>query len=188
MAENHSNVQGVLWERLPEKFCPRCKKVLPLTDFYRLNKSKRLPTKVKDRKTGKYKDKRTHTSWCKFCRKIKTDWKRKIEREQGKTIEVSRRLYGRVRERRLETIYGLTVEQYDEMVIAQKGLCAICGLPEKVIHHKGTPRRLCVDHDHKPGGKTRGLLCRDCNVGLGSFQDDKERLKKAIAYLESYEK
>lgn len=72
---------------------------------------------------------------------------------------------------RLGWKYGLTRAQYDEM--AEKG-CAICG---------GQPSdRLYVDHDHKTG-MVRGLLCHQCNSGLGMFKDDKSLLAKAIEYL-----
>jgi dihydroorotase-like cyclic amidohydrolase len=47
----------------------------------------------------------------------------------------------------------------------------------------GKIRALAVDHDHKTG-KVRALLCRNCNTGLGNFQDSPELLKTAIQYLE----
>ena len=57
----------------------------------------------------------------------------------------------------------------------QEGLCAICGLPE-------TDKRFCVDHNHKTG-VVRGLLCANCNKGLGHFFDSIESLEKAKSYL-----
>jgi hypothetical protein len=51
---------------------------------------------------------------------------------------------------------GLTIAQYDELLEAQGGVCAICGRPPK-------NRRLAVDHNHKTG-KIRGLLCWVCNL------------------------
>lgn len=73
--------------------------------------------------------------------------------------------------------FGLTVEQYDAMLDAQEHLCALCRQPNQ------GQRRWHVDHDHKTG-VVRGLLCNLCNVGLGMFQDNIEKLKAAIAYLE----
>lgn len=78
--------------------------------------------------------------------------------------------------------YGLTLEQYRAMFTAQNGLCALCGRPETWCY-KGKPTDLSVDHDHQTG-KVRALLCRKCNVGLGHFQDDPARLRKAAAYLD----
>lgn len=73
---------------------------------------------------------------------------------------------------------GLTTEQFDAMVSAQENSCAICGKPGEVEHHG----LLSIDHDHSTG-VVRGLLCDSCNVGLGRFGDDLDRLEKAAAYL-----
>jgi hypothetical protein len=56
---------------------------------------------------------------------------------------------------------GVTTEQYEAMLRAQGGGCAICGNPPKT-------RRLDVDHDHKTG-QVRGLLCHRCNRALPSW-------------------
>src|SRR5579859_2601716 len=65
--------------------------------------------------------------------------------------------------------YGLSLEQYDAMSVAQLGVCAICG--EIDPHGK----RLSVDHNHETG-QVRALLCNQCNVGLGIFKDSSRRL------------
>lgn len=76
--------------------------------------------------------------------------------------------------------YGLTVEQYDEMLAAQSGCCAICE-SSNPKGRAGSPY-FQVDHCHSTG-RVRGLLCGPCNSGLGSFGDDPEVLMKAVAYL-----
>ena len=73
-------------------------------------------------------------------------------------------------------MYGIEPEEYLMMHEDQQGMCAICG--EK----PNTKRGLHLDHCHDTG-IVRGLLCHGCNTGLGSFQDDPERLSKAIDYL-----
>ena len=78
-----------------------------------------------------------------------------------------------MRRARLEK-YGLTVEQFEEMVVAQNGCCAICGTADE--------RGLVVDHDHTDG-RVRGLLCHACNVAIGFMKDDPERLLRAVQYL-----
>ncbi len=60
--------------------------------------------------------------------------------------------------------YGITLQQYDDILAAQNGCCGMCGqLPGR--------RRLDVDHDEKTG-EIRGLLCNRCNYGLGCFDHD----------------
>lgn len=73
----------------------------------------------------------------------------------------------------LKSTFGLSLDDYDCMVTAQDGKCAICGEQNA---------RLCVDHDHETG-KIRGLLCRQCNAALGIFYDDPAILQQAIEYL-----
>lgn len=82
------------------------------------------------------------------------------------------------RQRNLKRNYGMTTAQYDALVIQQNGLCAICGEPGE--NHSS--KRLVVDHDHSTDA-VRALLCSTCNLGLGAFKDDPERLAKAIEYL-----
>ncbi len=83
----------------------------------------------------------------------------------------------RSRKARLAT-YGLSLEEYDILLLAQGGVCAICGKSQSGKRKM----RLCVDHSHKTG-QVRGLLCEKCNVGLGSFRDDPELLVRAARYL-----
>jgi hypothetical protein len=70
---------------------------------------------------------------------------------------------------------GLAPEQWDALVLAQEGRCAICSAPLIVVH---------TDHCHATG-VVRGLLCHGCNIGLGNFQDDPDRMRSAITYLEN---
>lgn len=86
------------------------------------------------------------------------------------------------RKQQLAHRYGITYEQYQAMLEAQDGKCAICGLvPEGEFH---------VDHDHSccAGSKScgecvRGLLCQPCNHMLGNAKDSPDRLVAAAAYL-----
>jgi len=85
----------------------------------------------------------------------------------------------RFRKQNLKHNYGLSLEDYDQMVENQNGVCAICG----GINKSG--RRLVIDHDHKTG-KIRGLLCNNCNIGIGNLQEDIDILSKSIIYLRKY--
>jgi hypothetical protein len=73
--------------------------------------------------------------------------------------------------------YGITVDDYDRMLVAQNGVCAICRQPCL------TGKRLAVDHDHATG-KVRGLLCSNCNQGLGHYCDEPVLLRAAADYVE----
>ena len=81
----------------------------------------------------------------------------------------------------LKRHYGISISQYNIMLAAQAGCCAICGKPE-VNEIRGRAVALAVDHDHKTG-TIRALLCSGCNTALGLFQDSADLLGKAAAYL-----
>ena len=73
--------------------------------------------------------------------------------------------------------YGLTLEEYCQMLEDQEGSCAICG---RSFTKEFYPN---VDHNHTTS-KVRGLLCTPCNRGLGLFQDNPDILRAAATYLE----
>lgn len=73
--------------------------------------------------------------------------------------------------------YGIEHGTYAQMYEAQGGLCAICRRPAE------DNRRLHVDHCHATN-KVRGLLCNNCNNGLGRFEDDSARLRSAADYID----
>lgn len=78
--------------------------------------------------------------------------------------------------------YGITQGQFDALVLGQSGLCAICDKQGDLERHG----RLSVDHDHalpEGSGSVRGLLCGECNHGIGKLGDDPERLRRAMEYL-----
>lgn len=72
----------------------------------------------------------------------------------------------------LKRFYNITEEQFNSLIKKQNKACAIC-LRETF---------LCVDHDHNTG-KVRGLLCADCNRGLGMFRDQASLLLDAADYI-----
>lgn len=75
--------------------------------------------------------------------------------------------------------YNLTIDDYNEMLISQSNSCAICK-----IEKDNLPVRLCVDHNHV-SLKVRGLLCNNCNKSIGLFNDEPDRIMKAIKYIEN---
>lgn len=82
------------------------------------------------------------------------------------------------RKYRLKVEYGLSLEQFDEMIAQQHGVCAICKVKRVV---RGEPH-LHVDHDHQ-SGLVRGILCHHCNMILGHSRDSVDVLEACIAYL-----
>ena len=83
-------------------------------------------------------------------------------------------------DRTLRKLYGIGADEYHDLLQAQGGGCAICGTTEN-----GSGRRLAVDHDHDTDA-VRGVLCENCNFGLGSLQDSISLLENAIHYLRSH--
>lgn len=97
-----------------------------------------------------------------YCKKCNT----------ARGVRSATRLYGSTRGYHLMRRYGLTDEEVRAQTALQRGLCAICR--EAPAAH--------VDHDHT-SGRARGMLCFNCNGGLGQFFDDPVRLSRAIDYL-----
>lgn len=88
------------------------------------------------------------------------------------------------RSRRLKE-HGWSESAFAAKYEEQRGLCAICG---KLLH---TERRLdgskaCADHEHTRPPKPRGLLCINCNAGIGNFKDNPQFLLQAAAYVLKY--
>lgn len=85
-------------------------------------------------------------------------------------------------ERYLQSQYGMSLKEFHDMLEGQDHKCAICRSKGfKMSSHQRV--LLVVDHDHS-NGNIRGLLCHNCNRGLGLFQDSREFLITAANYLE----
>jgi hypothetical protein len=139
-------------------------------------------------------------SWCKSCmREYHREYRQRRIREQGpsaiKQLTYAEKVKRYGRERILDTKrkhysshrevwraytryrkYGLTSEQFDELLARQKSACAVC---RQQFSDELKP---CVDHD-KYTGMVRGLLCDRCNVGIGCLKHDRQVLQGAMAYL-----
>lgn len=144
---------------LESKKCSCCQKVKPVNEFYKRGQCPR-------EKQQRYR------SHCKECCSIKAAvrWETDEKFKQRGKDQAYR--YN------LKKNYGVTEADYLKMLAKQNGVCKIC---QQNSHLKSG--RLALDHCHKTG-KVRGLLCTRCNAGIGMFNDDLERIKKAIAYLE----
>lgn len=150
------------------------------------------------------KDKRS--AWCTECkRKWMKEYRKKFEgkiREQQKIYqfkwyndnkerlkknfkayyEINKEAFKIRNKKSYFRRYGITYEEAMAMWIKQNKLCRICNtelLPLGTQLTKG----FCVDHDHKTG-KFRGILCHNCNAGIGMFKENIELIKLAVKYLE----
>lgn len=134
------------------KTCNVCKIEKPLTDF------------------SKRKDTDGYKHACKQCLS-----KKALDRYHlnGGKEKQAKRAYKSILKK-----YGLSVEDYEKLLILQNSKCKICGSTSG--QKEGS--RLFVDHCHSTG-KVRGLLCHNCNAGLGHFKDSTDLLNKAMSYL-----
>lgn len=114
---------------------------------------------------------------CRQCDKKAREKYRETNRE---------RFYLVSRRKNLKFQYGISLEEYEELLKAQGGCCAICGSFNNNTTGKKRNWNFSVDHCHE-SGKVRGLLCNNCNRGLGLLGDTEESLKKALNYLEKKE-
>lgn len=88
------------------------------------------------------------------------------------------------RDKNLREKFGISYLEYEQMLTEQGGVCACCQQPETTTR-RGKQLILAVDHCHATGA-VRGLLCNNCNQGLGQFKDKPTLLRKAADYLERH--
>ena len=128
-----------------------------------------------------YKDKRMKSglsSECKTCVRARNkEYLKTYKRKgpDGKELDAEG-LRIRARGYHLVRRYGITYEEYDVLVEKADGKCQICGNKTEKLH---------VDHCHETG-MVRGLLCINCNHGLGKFFDSIQNLENAISFLKKF--
>lgn len=159
------------------KLCTRCLKQKPFEAYYTDNARKdKLTVLCKNcndiaarnwRNSNKEKLLAQKRRW-------KSRNKEKVRLPQRKFIENNP---DKIISYKLKSSYNIDIEQYNKILKKQNYSCRICKL-----HESKFKKSLAVDHCHKTE-KIRGLLCLNCNTGLGSFKDSTTILKKAIAYL-----
>lgn len=88
----------------------------------------------------------------------------------------------KIREQTLRNRYGIDQSIFDSMLEQQQHRCAVCGSMDA---QRKDLDKLVIDHCHE-SGKVRGLLCHNCNAGLGHFKDNPQWLMSAVRYLTSY--
>lgn len=114
--------------------------------------------------------------FCKACSRDKQAIWRANNREKHNRLCADAR-----RKKRL----GIEPHEYDALIDAQDGCCAICKGLCITKTDTGIQKSLAVDHDHETGA-VRGLLCARCNTAIGLLEDDPARIAAALAYLASH--
>ncbi len=122
--------------------------------------------------TGFYrKNNRGKWGFCSHCKECKN---KKVKEYRLENPE-------KIKENALKRNYGITLEYAEKMLKNQNYKCAICG-EELFLVGSSKKLKAHVDHDHKTD-KVRGLLCDNCNKGLGHFRDNTDYLLSAVSYL-----
>lgn len=153
-------------KQLVEKRCSCCKLILKIENFPRRKVQSGL----------------SWHSTCKKCQRKMSDAYRKTDRGKAKIKEWEKANPIKHKTYKLRKRYGIEYEDYINLLIKFNYKCGICDATQSK-HKKSSD--LYIDHCHKTN-KIRGLLCNACNLGLGSFYDNEELLKRAILYLGLY--
>ncbi len=127
---------------------------------YEYNSSKKIRDKINKNRREKYA--------------IDENYRNEIKKKAKKYYQKNPCIKKRSRLRK----YNLSIEDYEILLKKQNYKCAICGYSD-LNNKQFFPM---VDHCHITK-KVRGLLCLNCNHGIGKFKDDIELLKNAIKYL-----
>jgi len=135
------------------KTCTKCGVTKDITEFY---------------KRGGKQSPNTRHNHCKECTKTRVT----------KRYNDDPNLY---KEQHLKRSYGITLNDYNQMLTEQKHQCAVCGTAEPGGKHG----KFVVDHCHSTN-KIRGVLCNNCNTALGLVGDNAQTLQSMIEYLQEH--
>ena len=158
------------------KRCKKCGDIKPVSEFYRA-------TGTRDGLRGQCKacEDARHKAWYRQNQKRAIGYAKRWQEANAERVRDYQRQYRadhaqQFREGHLRRVFDLTGAEYQALLDAQGGGCALCGRAPRV------GRSLHVDHNHETGA-VRGLLCFRCNVGIGHLGEDTLRIADAIVYL-----
>lgn len=169
------------------KRCSKCKEEKIIEEYYKNNQTKDgylnkckacckerenslIHIKVEEKKCCRCKEIKKSTEFYKRKSSLDGLYYRCIKCEKLRVNSEKKKRQRRYRD--IERKYGMSSEEYEQTLKMQNGHCAIC--PKN--------KNLCIDHDHNTG-KTRAILCEDCNRSLGMFEDNPQYLLNAADYL-----
>lgn len=149
------------------KRCARCRVFQPVSEF-----------SISDYRNGEA----SLRSYCKPCAKLQRsdwyhtgggrNWHKQYRKDNPEALAAATRRHN------LKKHYGLSETDYEALLVAQGGVCALCKQPP-------VAKRLAVDHDHSTL-RRRALLCGSCNTALGAFHDNPALLRQAADYVEGF--
>jgi hypothetical protein len=182
------------------KVCTKCNQQMSVQQFHKHKDGKfGLESMCKNCKQG-YKDKRYGKSYgamrtCKTCGIKATNNEELKLFQKGSSYKFGRQPHCKKcylsRESMIKSNnsldkrcrkFGITVDDYNNLISIQNNSCAICNKHKDEFSGRGN--NFHIDHCHT-SGKVRGLLCSNCNTGLGQFKDNIKSLENAIQYLSS---
>jgi hypothetical protein len=163
---------------VPTRVCCACGAVKPLSEFRKQGKYRRgrcKPCLVEYQRDWYERNKEHARAYAREYQNQpdRLEQRRKYNRERYQRSTVVRE---RVRSEYLYRTFGLTLDEYNELLVKQAGKCAVC---QKLCK---SGRQLAVDHDHITN-RVRGLLCMNCNRAIGWLQDDPELIAAAMRYV-----
>lgn len=189
---------------MTERTCTTCGITKPTDEFYR------YPTGSSHSRC-KACNNAASVAWGKANPEQKNANERRRRAESDATRERERRYYANNRElvlaknrryieanpdveRRIKLRrFGMTLDDYEAMLVAQGGVCAVCQQPETRTTRSGRVMALAIDHDHRccPGDGScgrciRALLCANCNQAAGLLGEDAERIRQLADYLDKW--
>jgi hypothetical protein len=164
------------FSKAPDGLKQLCKICVREYDLIKNAPKKKFPNKIN--KNGEIH--------CRNCGKyFKEEEMKQAKSGKYKTLSYCKECSPLLYRTRLVEKYGITIEQYHQMLEKQNYSCKICGKKESTDR-----KRLSIDHDHSCcsgakacGGCVRGLICHHCNSALGNAKDSVEILQKMIDYL-----
>lgn len=121
-----------------------------------------------------YDKTKTYQYYYKTCIQCKTKERYKQNKiARLKDPEIKAKYMLSLKKARIKRLYKITLEEYEQKLVELQNKCEICNKEAKLV----------IDHSHTTS-EVRGLLCNECNTGLGFYYDNPNFLKKAIEYLE----
>lgn len=168
---------------MPIKICSSCRIPKDLNEFHK-NKCKKdgytnICKNCKSIKSKDYTIRSKEKRAARFQEYYKDNKDRLKEYQKGYRSKNKIKLALQDKEKRYKDKYNITIEILEQKLKEQDNKCLICN---KEFDLKTRP---VVDHDHKTN-KLRGMLCDNCNLGLGNFQDNTDILISAIEYLKKF--